>query len=127
MCNRAMKTQNGPKFSVISSRRHPSGRRDGSRPRVCDPTCPPTRNAYDFAKESVVAVAGPGYPLERNKLRKGLRIIHTEWVRNTLAPTQDSGVSDDPDDFEPGQSHPQPDLDLTEDNRILCTQNTDRD
>jgi hypothetical protein len=48
-------------------------------------------------------------------------------VRNTLAPTQDSGVSDDPDDFEPGQSHPQPDLDLTEDNRILCTQNTDRD
>ena len=84
-----------------------------------------TRNAYDFAKESVAA--GPGYPLKRNKLWKALRIIHREWVRNTLVPTQDSDDSDDSDDFEPEQSHPQPDLDLTEDIRILYTQNTDRD
>ena len=36
--------------------------------------------------------------------------------------------SGDSDDFQPEQqSHPQPDLDLKEDIRILYTQNTDRD
>jgi hypothetical protein len=51
-----------------------------------------TRNAYDFAKESVVAANVPGYPPKRNKLWKALHIIHREWVRNTLVPTQDSEV-----------------------------------
>ena len=67
-------------------------------------------------------------PVKRNKLWKALRIIHREWVRDTLVPTRNSDGSDDSDDFQPEQqSHPQPDLDLTEDIRILYTQNTDRD
>ena len=49
----------------------------GSGPAVCH-----TRNAHDFATQGV-----PGYPIERDRLWKALRVIHREWARYTPVPT----------------------------------------